>query len=29
LYEDFQLEVGKFVKIHDESVSHSLWEYEK
>ena len=29
LYKDFQSEVTKFVKIHDDSVSHSLWEYER
>jgi len=28
-YKDFQKEVSEFIKIHDESVSHSLWEYAK
>ena len=28
-YKEFQNEVSEFIKIHDESVSHSLWEYAK
>jgi wyosine [tRNA(Phe)-imidazoG37] synthetase (radical SAM superfamily) len=28
LYNDFQKEVKEFIKIHDDSVSHSLWDYE-
>lgn len=28
-YKLFQKEVSKFIKVHDDSVSHSLWEYEE